>query len=76
MLAAQHLHLPPEPPEGLRVLTKQEMALYQLLASAKGRCLTRYDMDHALPARDHAEARSYHHADVIICRVQKSLART
>ena len=73
VLAGQGLDLPPEPAEALRCLSGQELALYQLVAQAKGRCLTRFDIDHALPARDHAEVRSYNHADVVVCRIRKKL---
>ena len=73
VLASADMELPPEAPEQLRALTPQQMALYQVLAGAKGRCLSRFQIKCAIPARDHAENRSYHYVDVLVSHVRKKL---
>ena len=71
MLASAEVELPPEVPEHLRALTRSRWP--QVPADAKGRCVSRFQIECAIPARDHAEDCSYHSVDVLVSHGRKKL---
>jgi DNA-binding winged helix-turn-helix (wHTH) protein len=54
-------------------LTLQEAAMFAILYDAKGRTLSKWDLEEALPGRDDVSERAIKIVDVIICKLRRKL---
>ena len=56
-------------------LTRGEASVLLALLSARPRTIDRYNLEAAIPARDHARDRNVRIVDVLVCRLRKKIGR-